>query len=221
MITVVSACYGGYDQPIAPLEQDVPVRWVMVTDGLVEVPEPWEVIVEPRPHLHPRMAAKIPKCMPYIYAGTHGYMADVMWLDASARILRPDFVSMCVDVLRDGGQVAQWVHPQRDCILDEAFVSSGMAKYDGQPVHPQAAYYIKNGHPQNVGLWATGCMVWRRPFLVRGVGQEWLTEQMLWTYQDQISWPVIVGQRGVKISPLPGGLWDRTYLEFRGHASDR
>ena len=56
-VTVVSASYGGYDIPAVPLEQDVDVRWVMVTDQPDTVPAPWEAVLESRPHLHPRMAA--------------------------------------------------------------------------------------------------------------------------------------------------------------------
>lgn len=214
-VTVVSAAYGGYDQPVAPPEQDVDVDWIMVTDGLVEVPAPWKTIVEPRHHLHPRMAAKVPKCFPYVYAETE----HIVWLDASAHILRPDFVSMCVDAVGDG-DIAQWIHPQRDCILPEADVSATMAKYGSQPVVDQVAHYMKCGHPRDFGLWATGCMTWRRAPWNQRVGQSWLNEQVLWTYQDQLSWPIVVRWEQVDVRPLAGGLWDCNYLAFRPHASD-
>jgi hypothetical protein len=216
VITVVSACYGGYDQPATPPEQDVDVRWVMVNDGQVEVPAPWESVVEYRSHLHPRMAAKIPKCNPHRYADR----GLAIWLDSSAVVMRPDFVSMCVKALGDG-DVAQWVHPQRDDIVDEADISATMAKYGGQPVRAQAAHYIAGGHPRHFGLWATGCMVWRRSLWTSAAGREWLAEQVNWTYQDQLSWPLMVRQHSLDVRPLPGALWDRQYLTFRPHASEQ
>lgn len=213
-VTVVSACYGQYDAPIAPPKQDCDVRWRMVTDGLTYVPDPWEPVLEPRSHLHPRMAAKIPKCRPFEYADT-----DIaIWVDASATINRSDFVSMCVAALGDG-DIAQWVHPERSCVEAEAFISAGMEKYASQAVLAQVAYYTKNGHPRSFGLWATGCMVWRRGPWNDRVGVDWLNEQIFWTYQDQLSWPVIVRCNDVDVRPLPGGLWDRTWLTFRPHAS--
>jgi hypothetical protein len=215
-VTVVSACYGGYDAPAVPLEQDVDVRWVMVNDGTVEVPAPWKSVVEYRSHLHPRMAAKIPKCLPYRYSGGVG---PVIWLDASATIRRHDFVSECVAVLGDG-DVAQWVHPQRDCIVPEADVSATMGKYTGQPVQDQVAHYVKRGHPLNSGLWATGCMVWRRDGRAWHAGRSWLIEQNKWTYQDQLSWPVVVRAHELDVRPMPGSLWDQQRLTFRPHASD-
>jgi hypothetical protein len=213
-VTVVSASYGSYDAPAAPPEQDTDVRWVMVNDGSVDVPDPWESVVEPRTHLHPRMAAKIPKCLPFRYADTE----VAIWLDASAQVNRPDFVSTCVATLGDG-DVAQWRHPQRDCIEPEAGESAPMAKYDGQPVQEQAAAYLKEGHPKWFGLWATGCMAWRRVPPAAGAGTMWLREQTIWTYQDQISWPVVVRRCSLDVRLLPGSLWDHRLVTFRPHAS--
>ena len=212
MITVVSACYGGYDVPSIPPEQDVAVRWVMVTDG-IDVPEPWEhVIVESE--LHPRLAAKVPKCFPHRYAD-----GPVIWLDASAQVNSTTFASDCVAALGNG-DVAMWDHPQRDCILPEAAVSATMPKYRGLPVEIQAAHYINSGHPLNFGLWATGCMVWsgelHRP---ERIGEAWFDEQMYWTYQDQLSWPAIVRRYELEVRPLPGMLWDHKMVTFRPHAS--
>lgn len=213
-VTVVSAAYGGYDTPAVPPEQDCDVNWVMVTDGTVRIPAPWKACVEHRTHLHPRMAAKIPKCLPFEYADT-----DIaIWLDASATIHHPTFVTECVAAL-DDGDVAMWTHPQRDCILPEAYVSEGMEKYATQPVNAQAAAYVRGGHPERFGLWATGCMVWRQAPWNGMVGIDWLLEQTMWTYQDQLSWPVVVRRHELDVRPLPGGLWDRNYVTFRPHAS--
>jgi hypothetical protein len=214
MITVVSACYGGYDAPAVPVVNDA-VRWVMVNDGQVDVPAPWESVLEYRSHLHPRMAAKIPKCFPHRYADTD----IVIWLDSSAVIVNPDFVSVCVAALGDG-DIAQWTHPQRNDIVEEADVSSCMTKYALQDVQAQAAHYVKYGHPRNFGLWATGCMVWRVAPWNERVGTGWLVEQNNWTYQDQLSWPVIVRRHDVDVRPMPGSLWDKQTLIFRPHATE-
>lgn len=213
-VTVVSACFGAYDVPAVPPVQDCDVRWVMVTDGKVDVPAPWEHVVDPRDDMHPRLAAKIAKCAPWLYTDTE----VAVWLDASATVNRSDFVSTCVAALGDG-HVAQWVHPQRSCIRPEADVSATMAKYDGLPVHAQVTWYMAAGHPASFGLWATGCMVrsMREP---TGVGVAWLAEQTRWTYQDQLSWPIIVRKYGLDVRPMPGELWDRRLVSFRGHASD-
>lgn len=215
MITVVSACYGGYDEPSVPPAQDVDVRWVMVTDGAVDVPEPWDhVVIES--DLHPRLAAKVSKCWPHHHVNTLR-PGPVIWLDASAQINSASFASECVTALGDG-DVAQWLHPQRDCILPEAAVSATMEKYRGHPVEVQAAHYVNAGHPVNFGLWATGCMVWAQA-IGPDVGEAWFDEQSRWTYQDQISWPLIVRRYQLDIRLMPGMLWDRRLVTFRPHAS--
>jgi hypothetical protein len=196
--------------------QDTDVRWIMVNDGLCAIPEPWESVVEYRHHLHPRMAAKIPKCHPHLYAETD----IVIWLDASAIIMRPDFATVCVAALGNG-DVAQWDHPQRSCIEPEAEVSAGMPKYATQPVQAQAAHYLSRGHPRRFGLWATGCMTWRASQHASRAGDAWLNEQTIWTYQDQISWPNVVRWHALDVRLMPGTLWDRQLVTFRPHASEQ
>ena len=69
------------------------------------------------------------------------------------------------------------------------------------------------------GLWATGCMTWQRTRHTHRVGLEWLHEQTVWTYQDQLSWPVVVRRNDIDVRHLPGSLWDHQMLSFRPHAS--
>jgi hypothetical protein len=63
--------------------------------------------------------------------------------------------------------------------------------------------------------------VWRRSSWTAAAGRDWLHEQNRWTYQDQLSWPVVVRERALDVRPLPGSLWDRQYLTFRPHASEQ
>lgn len=208
-VAVVSSVYGGYDVPVPPVPQEMPdVEWVLVTDQAYEL-ETWRTVVEPRPQLHPRLAAKVAKCRPDLYAD-----ADVhIWIDASFAIRRPDFVTWCL-AHTIYGTVAQIPHPDRKRIVDEADFSHGMPKYVGLPVREQAAHYVAAGYPDGWGLWATGLIVYegRSPF-----GDEWLREQMRWTYQDQVSQPPLLWQHDVRPVDMGGGLLSNPYFQLRGH----
>lgn len=213
-VAIVSSVYGDYDNlKEQPVHQTVACEYVAVTDRPYES-DTWDVVVEPRPHLHPRMAAKVPKCLPWRYAP----QADVtIWIDGSATILSPDFVQTCLDCLGDDA-LAQWEHPERDCIYAEASVSRVFGKYEGQNLEGQADHYLRKGHPQAWGLWATGCIVRRRNNDLHVVmGQAWLAEQSRWTYQDQISEAPVLRACGVRPAPLPEGLWSNRWLSFGGH----
>lgn len=212
-VAVISSLYGAYDQPASPVPQTVDAEWVMVTDQPA-APDPWQVITEPRPGAHPRLAAKTAKCRPDLYSDAE----ILIWIDASFQITSPDFVAWCVDQLGDA-PIAQIRHPVRQSITDEAHASARMCKYDGLPLLPQVHHYVNGGHPDDWGLWATGLIVYRRNTCLI-LGDSWLAEQVRWTYQDQLSEPVLLRQFGITPRDLPGPLWEHPMFRIRPHESD-
>lgn len=212
-VAVVSSVYGGYDQPAAPAAQDTPVDYVLVSDVHHDC-HPWKTIVEPRPQVHPRLAAKVAKCRPDLYSD-----ADVLiWMDASARITSPDWVSWVVDRL-GGGALAQHPHPWWGTLTEEANVAAGMGKYSGLPIREQAAHYLSEGHEDGWGLWASGVIAYRREgWPLRQFGDAWLAEQLRWTYEDQISEAPVLARLGVRPVDLPGGIFGNARFDIRPHA---
>lgn len=176
---------------------------------------PWRYIVEPRPQLHPRLAAKVAKCRPDLYAEADVYI----WVDASFQITSHDFVGRAVEQLGNHF-LAQIVHPDRKRISDEAEVSAGMAKYAGLPVREQAAQYLSSDFPDDYGLWATGLIVSHRSSEMREFGDAWLREQVTWSYQDQISQPFVLWASGLRPAPLDGPLYPNPRFHIRGHRSE-
>lgn len=186
---VYTACFGGFDsfQPQAP--QDIAVDWYAFTDNQdAEVPEPWKAIVVPGKYDVPRMSAKWYKLQPHRieeFTGTR----DVVWIDANMQITEPSFAAGALASRRNG--FAAWRHPERDCIYEEAVVSVRLSKYTRRVIH-QVEHYRAEGHPQHGGLFACGTLAWdtsqRR---VNQLGDAWLAECEAWTYQDQLSLPVV------------------------------
>ncbi len=200
MIAVVQSVYGGYDILDDWIPQSVPYRRVIVDTA--------------RPHLSPRMAAKVAKCEPWRYTN-----ADVtVWVDGSIVPTDDRFVEHLVD--NAVGPLSQYVHAHRDCIQDEARVSAGMLKYAGQPVIGQAAYYMQRGHPQHWGLWATGIIVYRPSVALSLFGLGWLAEQAAWTVQDQISQPYLLHRLGMRPHTIPGDIFDMDHATIRPHESE-
>lgn len=210
-VAVVSAVFGGYDQPVF-VEQTVDCRYVMVTDGLVDVPAGWEHHVVDRCGLDPRLAGKFVKCRPWEFVD-----ADVfVWLDGSIEPA-PGLVAQMLEDLGDA-HVAFHVHPHRSSIVSEAQVSAAMRKYDGQPVFEQARTYVANGHSDVLGLWAAGLFIWRDSLKVRQMGQLWLDEIYRWSLQDQVSLPVVIGRCGLRWNALSGGLMANPLFQIRLHS---
>lgn len=207
-VAVVTSRYGDLDPVVSPPLQSLDVEWICVTDNPVDIPAPWLAVVEPRPHMTPRMAAKVARCRPDYYTD-----ADVIiWLDASARLRTYMSVEKLLTKLGDS-PIAMFRHPARDAIEPEAHISLSMTKYHGQNIREQVAHYRAEGLPESFGLWAAGCIV-RRPALVGDFGDRWMMEMARWSWQDQISLPFVLWQTGLRPVDLPGNLWWNPIVRF-------
>lgn len=210
-VAVVSAVFGGYDEPVF-VKQSVDCHHVVVSDGAVVVSRQVEHVVVDRGNVDPRLAGKFVKCRPWEFVD-----ADVfVWLDGS---IFPDvgLVERMLDDLGDG-DVAFHRHPDRLRIITEAAASVSLPKYKGGIIYEQARSYVAAGHPDAWGLWAAGLYVWRDSLRVRQMGQRWLDEICRWSVQDQISLPVVLRESGLDVRDLSGGLRGNRLFKIRQHA---
>lgn len=218
MITFVSACYGKYDTIKQPVHQnDVEVdEWVLVTDEADIYAPGWRVVVEPRPHVHPNVAAKIPKFRPDIYAPD----AEVtVWVDASS-LVKETLASTVIKRLNESTDGwTMFPHPNRVRITDEVVASRGLTKYDDLPLEDQVEHYLQLGFPDGDSLWATGVIGRDNRNITRNqlIGDSWLHEVVRWGFQDQLSFPYVVWKEQLKITPLGVDLWEAKHIWFDGH----
>lgn len=202
---VVTACYGGVDTQLhRQATQDIPVDWVCFTDepAIVQAPAPWRVVHAPPRYDHPCLAAKVHKMTPDVD------YTDVVWVDANTEVTSHSFVREALAARHDG--VAVFAHPRRPHagILEEAVASLGDegqdGKYAGQPLMEQVAAYHAEGHPEHGEVYACGVVAWdfANPKAVE-VGKAWLAECERWSWQDQLSLPVVCRRLGVVPGVFP------------------
>src|SRR3546814_2214333 len=121
------------------------VEWICVTDGAphpdAEAAEGWTLVCEPHNGVHPNRAAKRAKFAPWEYTAP----SCSIWVDASFRVVSDRFA---VDVLALADPIAQFVHPWRDCLFEEAAESGLLPKYRGEPVNEQGGYSGAGGEPE-------------------------------------------------------------------------
>jgi hypothetical protein len=206
---VVTSIYGDYDtlKPVLP-QQGADVEWVLVTDRQPDDPLGWRVIVHQR-GMHPNRAAKYAKLFPWDFTDAPASV----WIDASFRVVSPRFVT---EALNYADPIAQFAHPWRDCIYDEADASIGIPKYAGEPMRPQVHSYRKDGHPEHWGLWATGVIARKHTDPVRWMSDTWGDLIKEKSFQDQISEPVALRSVGLRPSPLPGTHFSNPWLAYEG-----
>lgn len=213
---VVTGLYGAYDtlKPVMP-QSGLDVDWVLVTDdtSIRSGTLGWRVVHLPRPGMHPNRAAKYPKLHPWEFTSA----ARSVWLDASFRVMSPDFVDGALAYAPSANPIAQFVHPWRDCVYAEAGESARLAKYAGEDFGPQVKDARAEGHPEHWGLWATGVIARQHDDLrVGDLGQDWADLIDRFTFQDQVSQPVALRSAGLRPAALPGTHFANPWLTYEG-----
>lgn len=209
-VAVVTALYGQYDtlKPVLPQSRPF-TEWVLVTDREPDpvAAEGWRVVVEPRSGVSPRRAAKQPKLRPWEYTGA----SASIWLDASLRVTSPWFVAQA---LEHSAPLAQFPHPERDCLYAEADADRASGLDDPDALGYQAAAYRRAGHPRNWGLWASGVIVRQHTRDVKRFCKAWSDSVEVWSHRDQVSEPYALRLAGLWPESLPGTYTDNEWLSY-------
>jgi hypothetical protein len=190
-VAVLTAVYGGYDNPHPLPPQDIECDSILLSDDTGLQVDGWRTVTlfSDRPA---RLAAKRPRCRPELVTD-----ADVVvWLDAHVEVTSPSLISELVAELGDA-PIGAFRHGYHTSIRQEAELASTLPKYNGWDLRAQARAYEALGHPHNWGMWTTGVMV-RRPKQTQLFGRLWQGEIDLWGPEDQISLPFALRESGLR-----------------------
>jgi hypothetical protein len=236
-VGVYTAVYGGHDNLKNQPEQTVDCDFICFTDRVGTAHDQgWNVIRAKRREAHPRMRAKFFKVLSH-RVFPHGRLAwrhdpvgallgrrtrydALVWIDGSIQIRSPRFVEEFVGRIGGTGW-AMFRHPDRDCVYHELGASLPMPKYRGLPLERQVASYRVEGYPARRGLMACTVIARRAddPRLAR-INEAWWRENVRWTYQDQLSLPVVLWRQGLSYDPVEMNLWDNPWFRWVPHTSE-
>lgn len=215
-VTIISAIYGDYDSlsPILP-QEGLSVDWVFVTDNPPKDSMGWGVIYEPRKGVHPNRAAKRPKLFPWLYSESY----SSIWIDGSFRVISSRFAFEAIQYAKP---IAQFRHPWRGCLYEEAICTRAIGRYAPQDelIQAQADFYKKNGHPEGWGLWATGIIARYHTKAVREMSLSWMHDIEEWSFQDQVSQAYSLRLAGLYPNLLPGDYFSSPWIEYVGHVHE-
>ena len=188
---IYTTIYGNYDG--LKEQPNIDADFVCFTDNPDLKSDQWQIRYEPiLQHLHPRLRAKYFKTI-CPFGGTS------LFIDGSIQIINPNILDELGRFLKNG--FAVYKHPSnRDCISSEVELSLQMPKYQGLPLQEQADHYFSQGLPEHFGLWACGLIL--RDGSHTDFGSKWMLENMLWTYQDQVSLPYLAWREDFKIDTI-------------------
>ena len=146
-----------------------------------------------------RRNAKVYKILPFTFLPEYDYY---FWVD-STHILEKNPFEVIDKYLIDS-DVAVFKHPERNCIYSEGKIVVDI-KYDHPNlVEDQLDFYRDIGYPENNGLYELPARVQRNTELTQRMGWMWWEQICMFSSRDQISFPFVCNQLGIKPSILPG-----------------
>lgn len=215
-ICVYTAICGGYDRLKAQPQQTVECDWICFSDTPIAPVGQWHVVpvaFAPGNTTSTRLRAKYFKIQSHqlfpggwLDAGSQSFGTNhydyLIWIDASVQLVRADFVEMMIANIGTSGW-AMFKHPWRNCIYDEALESAPMLKYQGQQIIEQADAYKRAGFPANQGLWCGGLIARKTDaHHLAAINELWWRENLRWSYQDQISLPIVLWRLGLSVDTV-------------------
>lgn len=188
-IAVYRTIFGGYEN-IKPIpKQSVDFDYYCITDNPDLTADGCTSIVPqyPRMDLHARLRAKYFKLFPFEIKELSEYDITI-YIDGSIDVVNGDFVKWCVENLK--GDMLLFKHPERRCIYDEFNASKELNKYKYEMQDIQMINYSQF-YPRKAGLFACGVLVRRYSDVLRDVMLKWWFEIIKYSWQDQVSFPVV------------------------------
>jgi hypothetical protein len=225
-IAVYTTIFGDYDQLQPVPKQSVKADYYCITDNQKAIMklykgdpscEDWQVIQveQPRKDLHPRMRAKWFKIFPWECEKLLSY-EKIIFFDGDLKINSPDFIEYCIQSMKN--DILLFRHPYRNCIYDEKKASEDMVKYQNENMEAQVNYY-KRFHPEKFGLWACTVIVRRPTFRIKALMMSWWHENIKFTWQDQLSFPVVCRIHNIFPEVFPDLLYQNRFFKMQSHAN--
>lgn len=210
-LVIYTAFTGDYDSLKEPEFIDKDARYVCFTQNPDLKSDTWEIIQMEDSTLDDNRIAKQYKVFPNRYFPDFKYS---FWLDGTFKIKGSirEYVSKYIN-----SSMLTVVHPERDCIFDEAAASMHFPRYSNYTMSKQVEKYRNEGMPLHYGLPVLGALFRKHddPEIVSLMDQ-WWKEIILFTNQDQLSFSYLMWKNNFHPSVAPVYYWINEYWTKEG-----
>jgi hypothetical protein len=214
-LLVLSANLGGYDPPSDWEPQALPAGWEIAVERLDDASFP------PRcKALSSALQAGIPKMFGWqLRPGFDAYL----WVDASRRLVRPDFAAWMLAHLDDGAELAVFRHPLRGSVREEyQYVRDKLAagnlyltrRYAGEWLDEQMAAIAADQRFHDRVLYASTAFVYRPTAQVTAALSEWWLHKARYLLHDQLALPYVLWRWGVEVQPIESDIYRLPYWDY-------
>lgn len=210
-LVVYTAFTGDYDSLKEPDFVDDDTRYVCFTQNPDLKSDIWEIIQMEDSTLDDNRIAKQYKVFPNKYFPDNKYS---FWIDGSFKIVGSirEYVYKYIN-----SPMLTVVHPERDCIFDEALGSIHFPRYSNYTICKQVKKYKNEGMPNHYGLPVLGAIFRQHndPVIVDLMNQ-WWEEIINYTNQDQLSFTYLMWKNNFHPSVGVEYYWINDYWKKEG-----
>jgi hypothetical protein len=205
-LVVYTAFTGDYDSLKDPDFIDDNTRYVCFTQNPDLKSDTWEIIQMEDSTLDDNRIAKQYKVFPNKYFPNNKYS---FWLDGSFKIVGSirEYVYKYIK-----SSMLTVVHPERDCIFDEALSSIQFPRYSNYTIGKQVDKYRNEGMPSHYGLPSLGAIFRKHddPEII-SLMEQWWEEIINYTNQDQLSFTYLMWKNNFHPSVSSEYIWINDY----------
>ncbi len=210
-IAIYTAFTGDYDNLKTPEFVDEKCDYICFTDNPDLTSDFWEIRLMEDSILDNNRKAKQYKVFPNKYLPEYKYS---LWMDGSFKIIGSirDYINQFIN-----SKMLVVVHPERDCIFDEAHESIKFPRYSNYTILKQVEKYKFHGMPLHYGLPALG-VIFRQhndPTIIDLMSQ-WWREIINFTNQDQLSFTYLMWKNDFHPSVGVVYYWINKYWTIEG-----
>lgn len=183
-LVIYTAFTGNYDELKEPEFIDENCDYVCFTENPDLESDTWEIVQMEKSTLDDNRKAKQYKLFANRYFSNYKYS---FWLDGTFKIVGSirEYIYKYAK-----SKMLAVVHPERDCIYDEAVMSMPFPRYSNYTMINQVEKYRSEGMPEHYGLIAAGALfrAHNDPEII-SIMEQWWKEIINYTNQDQLSLP--------------------------------
>ena len=210
-LVVYTAFTGNYDSLKEPEFIDDNTKYVCFTQNPDLKSDTWEIIQMEDSILDDNRTAKQYRLFPHVYFPDFKYS---FWLDGTFKIKGSirEYIYKYAN-----SPMLVVVHPERDCIYDEAKESIPFARYSNYSLPNQVEQYKAEGMPEHYGLLASGALFRQHnnPKII-SLMEQWWEEIINHTNQDQLSFPYVMWKNNFHPSVSSVYYWENEFWSKEG-----
>ena len=210
-LVIYTAFTGSYDELKEPEFIDENCDYVCFTQNPDLESETWKIIQMEKSTLDDNRTAKKYRLFPDKYFPDYKYS---FWLDGTFKIVGSirEYIYKYAN-----SKMLVVVHPERDCIYDEARMSMPFPRYSNYTMTKQVEYYRSKGMPEHFGLPATGALFRaHNDSEIIKIMRQWWQEVINFTNQDQLSLPYVMWKNDFHPSVSDVYYWVNEYWSKEG-----